>query len=63
MPSCIFASCPRCGVTVNGDLNLIDKVFGFRVINNEKKIIQSHCRNCRRDSSKQRRLDIKYHSL
>ncbi|MCZ2107732.1 MAG: hypothetical protein LC106_10175 [Burkholderiales bacterium] len=47
MPSTLSAKCPCCAKTVNGDLNEIEKYFGFRNMGNGKKIAQSYCKNCR----------------
>lgn len=47
MSSVLLAKCPCCGVSTTGDLNEIENVFGFRNMNNGKKICQSYCRNCR----------------
>ncbi|BCI77673.1 hemagglutinin [Vibrio parahaemolyticus] len=47
MPSELSAQCPCCKKTAEGDLNLIEELFGFRTMANGKKIAQSYCRVCR----------------
>ncbi|NQZ94493.1 MAG: hemagglutinin [Moritella sp.] len=48
MPSTLSATCPCCNTQVSGDLNEIDKVFGFRNMPGGKQITQSYCRECRK---------------
>ena len=56
MPSTLNAKCPCCGKTANGDLNEIEKYFGFRNMENGKKIAQSYCKNCRSKNCSPSRL-------
>ncbi|MCG3865811.1 MULTISPECIES: hemagglutinin [unclassified Photobacterium] len=47
MSSVLQAECPCCGLLTAGDLNEIEKLFGFRNMKDGKKICQSYCRHCR----------------
>ena len=47
MPSTLNAKCPCCGKEANGDLNKIEEIFGFRKMEDGKRIAQSYCKNCR----------------
>ncbi len=47
MPSELSAECPCCGKKAEGNLNLIEDLFGFRNMSDGKKIAQSYCRVCR----------------
>jgi len=47
MPYNLNAKCPCCDETVNNDLNKIEKLFGFRTMENRNKIPQSYCKVCR----------------
>ena len=48
VPSTLSAKCPCCDIVANGDLNEIEKIFGFRNMKNTgKQIAQSYCRKCR----------------
>ncbi|MGL4827492.1 MAG: hypothetical protein ACRC24_08525 [Vibrionaceae bacterium] len=53
MPSILEAQCPKCGKIARADLNAIEKEFGFRNVNG-KRIVQSHCRDCRSTSQKRK---------
>jgi len=47
MPHSEYAQCPCCGVEAEGDYNTIDGVFGWRNVNNGRRIPQSYCHDCR----------------
>lgn len=53
MPSTLEAQCPKCDKIARTDLNAIEKEFGFRNVNG-KRIVQSHCRDCRSVSKKRK---------
>jgi hypothetical protein len=46
MPYEIKAECPCCSIKAIS-LNEIERVFGFRVMENKEKIPQSYCKSCR----------------
>jgi len=58
MPYNLNAKCPYCGKTVNNDLNKIEELFGFRTMENGKKIPQSYYKVCR--SKKCSKTDKRY---
>ena len=50
MPYEVAARCPCCDKIASKDMNVIQDLFGFRVMKDKKKtrmIPQSYCRECR----------------
>ena len=49
-----FAECPRCGKRALGE-GEIEKLFGYRTMENGNVIPQSHCKECRSEEAGNRR--------
>lgn len=47
MPYSLIAECPCCGKEALDDINKIEELFGFRKMDDGRKIPQSYCRVCR----------------
>lgn len=47
MPFKLEAKCPCCGVEAKHNLKELERIFGFRIMANGEKILQSYCRKCR----------------
>ena len=49
-----YAECPRCGKRALGESE-IERLFGYRTMENGNVIPQSHCRECRSEEVRESR--------